>query len=89
MSRKFYHTDIGTIDDWVLLSKTNACIMYSVARKYFFLLIWPPLARKFVTTTVCTVGVTVCSETHTKHTTAGELNSPIPNISDMAASYLT
>jgi len=27
--------------------------MYSVARKYFFLLIWSPLARKFVTATVC------------------------------------
>jgi hypothetical protein len=71
MSPKFYLTDIGTIGDWVLLSKKKHVVcVWLPANTFFSLLIWPLLARKVVTTTVYS------RETHTKHSTGGELNSP-------------
>ena len=52
MSRKFYRADIGTTDDWVLLSKKNAGVVYSVARKYFSFSLDLTPSPKAVTTTV-------------------------------------
>jgi len=70
--------------DWVLLSKKMHVLCIVLAANTFFSWFGPLLPESLLPL-LCTVGITVCSEIHTKHTTAGELNSPIPNKSDMAA----